>query len=72
MLEMLTGVLAVLGEKLVDLLADLTIWDLHVVLLVTVVGQQVEETVLRDVELDHPTAVSTTLSISLSFTWCIA
>lgn len=47
----LTGVLAIVGEELGDLVADLTLWDLDIVLLVTAVGEEVQEAVLRDVEL---------------------
>ena len=62
----LTGILALLGEELVNLLANLSIWDLDVVLLVAVVRQQVQEAVLGDVELFDHTTVSVAFSILLS------
>ena len=49
--DVLTGVFVLIREELVDLVADLTIWDLDVVLLLAVVGQEVEEAILGDVEL---------------------
>lgn len=47
----LTGVLAVLGEKLVDLVTDLSVGNLDVVLDGAVVMHEGEETIVRDVEL---------------------
>ena len=65
-MHVLTGIRALLGEELVNLLANLSIWDLDVVLLVAVVRQQVQEAVLGDVELFDHTIVSVAFSILLS------
>ena len=48
----LTGVLAVLGEELVDLVANLAVGELDVVLGGAVVGHEGEETVIGNVELE--------------------
>ena len=61
-MDVLTGVLALVGEELANLVADLTIWDLDVVLLLAVVGQEVEEAVLGDVEL-YPTTSAYALAL---------
>lgn len=50
---MLTGVLLLLLEQLVDLVANLTVWDLDIILGVTVVVHEGEETIVGDVELHH-------------------
>lgn len=47
----LTGVLLVLGEELLDLVTSFTVWDLDVVLGVTVVGHEGKETIISDIEL---------------------
>jgi hypothetical protein len=47
----LTGVLALLGEKLVNLVANLAVGDLNIVLGVAGVGHEGEEAVVSDVEL---------------------
>jgi hypothetical protein len=50
---LLTGVLAVLGEHLVDLVANLAIGDLDVVLGGAVVGHEGKEAVVGNVELEY-------------------
>jgi hypothetical protein len=52
MLVQLTGVLALLVEELVDLVANLTIGNLNVVLGGTIVGHEGKETVVGNVKLD--------------------
>jgi hypothetical protein len=47
----LTGVLAILGEHFVDLLADVVVGDLDVVLGGAVIGHEGEETVVSDINL---------------------
>lgn len=47
----LTGVLAVLGEELADLVANLAVGELDIVLGGAVVGHEREETVIGDIEL---------------------
>lgn len=47
----LTGVLALLGKQLVDLVANFTIGDLDVVLGGAVISHEGEETVVGNVEL---------------------
>lgn len=47
----LTGVLAVLGEELADLVANLAVGKLDIVLGGAVVGHKREETVIGDIEL---------------------
>lgn len=47
----LTGVLLVSLEHLLELVANVAIGDLHVVLRLTVVGHEVEETIVGDVKL---------------------
>lgn len=47
----LTGVLAVLAEELVDLVANLAIGDLDIVLGGAIVGHEGEETIVSNVEL---------------------
>ena len=47
----LTGVLALLGEELVDLVSDLAIGDLDIVLGGAVIGHEGKETILRNVDL---------------------
>jgi hypothetical protein len=47
----LTGVLAVLGEELADLVADLAVRELDILLGGAVVGHEGEETVVSNVEL---------------------
>lgn len=49
--DVLTGILAVLGEKLVDLVASLAVWNLDIVFHGAVVGHQGEEAVVGDVKL---------------------
>jgi hypothetical protein len=49
----LTGVLALVGEELGDLVANLTIGNLDVVLGGAVVGHEGKETVVGNVELTH-------------------
>lgn len=46
-----TGVLALLLEELLDLVANLTVWDLDIVLGVTTVGHEGQEAIIGDVEL---------------------
>lgn len=53
----LTGVLAILSEHLVDLVTDLTVWDLDVVLGGAVLRHEGEETVVSNVELNELSAV---------------
>ena len=48
----LTGVLALLGEELVDLVSDLAIGDLDIVLGGAVIGHEGKETILRNVDLE--------------------
>jgi hypothetical protein len=48
---MLTGVLLLDLEELLDLLADLTLWNLDVVLGGTVIRHERQETIVGDVEL---------------------
>ena len=50
-MEQLTGFLLLNLEELVDLVASLTVRDTDVVLEVTVVIHEVEETIVRDVQL---------------------
>ena len=47
----LTGVFSIIGEELGDLVADVTFWDLDILLLRAVVGHEGEEAVVSDVEL---------------------
>jgi hypothetical protein len=47
----LTGVLLLLTEELVDLFANLTLWNLDIILGSTVLGHEGEEAVVGDVEL---------------------
>ena len=47
----LTGVLALLVEKLVKLVTDLAVGNLDVVLGGTIIGHEGEETIVSDVEL---------------------
>jgi hypothetical protein len=47
----LTGVLALLGEELVDLVANFTIGNLDIVLGGAVVGHEGEETIVSNIEL---------------------
>lgn len=49
----LTGVLAVFLEELLDLVTDITIWNLDIVLGGAVVVHEGEETVVSDIELVH-------------------
>jgi hypothetical protein len=49
---LLTGVLAVLGEHLVDLVTNLAVGDLDVVLGGAVIGHEGEEAVVGNVELE--------------------
>lgn len=46
-----TDVLLLLSEQLLDLVTNVTLWDLDVVLLVTRVGEEVQETVVGNVDL---------------------
>lgn len=46
-----TDVLLLLGEQLLDLGTNVTLWDLNVVLLVTRVGEEIQETVVGNVDL---------------------
>ena len=48
----LTGVLALFGEELVDLVSDLAIGDLDIVLGGAVIGHEGKETILRNVDLE--------------------
>ena len=48
---LLTGVLLLSPEQAVDLLADLTIGHLDIILVVTIIVHEGEETVIRDVKL---------------------
>ena len=52
----LTGVLAVLGEQLADLVANLAVGELDVVLGGAVVGHEGEETVIGNIELGRISA----------------
>ena len=49
----LTGVLAILGEELVDLVTNFAIGDLDVVLGGAIIRHEGEETVIGNVELKH-------------------
>ena len=46
-----TDVLLLLGEQLLDLGTNVALWNLNVVLLVTRVGEEVQETVVGNVDL---------------------
>ena len=48
---MLTGILAFLNEELLDLVADITLWELDVVLGGTIIRHKGEETVIGYVKL---------------------
>ena len=48
---LLTGVLLLSPEQAVDLLADLTIGHLDIILGVTIIVHEGEETIVRDIEL---------------------
>jgi hypothetical protein len=50
-LAKLTGVLLFGGEELVDLLTNFSIGNLDIVLGLTIIGHQGEETIVRDIEL---------------------
>jgi hypothetical protein len=47
----LTGVLSILSEELVDLVASFAVRNLHIVLGATIIGHEGEESVVGDVEL---------------------
>jgi hypothetical protein len=47
----LTGVFLFGGEKLVDLLANFSLGNLDIVLGLTIIGHQGEETIIRNIEL---------------------
>jgi hypothetical protein len=47
----LTGVLALLGEEFVDLVANFTIGNLDIVLGGAIVGHEGEETIVSNIEL---------------------
>lgn len=49
--ELLTGVFALVGEQLADLLTDFTVGNLDVVLGVAKIVHEGEETVVTDVQL---------------------
>jgi hypothetical protein len=49
----LTGVLAIVGEELGDLVTNLTIGNLDVVLGGAIIGHEGEETIVGNVELTH-------------------
>ena len=51
--QKLTGILLLLLEELVDLGGNLTLGHADILLHVTVRGHELEETVIRDVELLH-------------------
>lgn len=50
-LEYLTGVLSILSEELVDLVANLTLGNFDIVLGGAIVGHEGEETIISNVEL---------------------
>jgi hypothetical protein len=52
----LTGILLLLTEELVDLFANLTLWNLDVILRSTILGHEGEKAVVGDVELAKPLA----------------
>ena len=47
----LTGIFLINAEELLNLLTNLTVGDLDVILRVTIVGHEREESVVRDIEL---------------------
>jgi hypothetical protein len=55
---LLTGVLAILGEHLVDLVANLALGNLDVVLGGAVIGHEGEETIVGNVELENTLAMT--------------
>jgi hypothetical protein len=50
---MLTGVLLLLLEQLVDLVTDLALWNLDIILGVAVLLHEGKETIIGNVELSH-------------------
>ena len=48
---MLTGILLLGPEKLLDLLANFTVWDLDIILGSAIVGHERQEAVISDIEL---------------------
>ena len=48
---MLTGVLLIFPEKLLDLVTDLAVWHFDIILGVTVIGHQGQEIIIGNVEL---------------------
>jgi hypothetical protein len=48
----LTGVLLLSSKKLIDLLANLTLRDFNIILGLTIISHQREESVIRDIELE--------------------
>jgi hypothetical protein len=48
----LTGILLLSCEKLLDLLANLTFGDLNIILGLTIISHQREETIIGDIELE--------------------
>ena len=49
--ERLTGVFSVLNKELLDLVANLTLWNLYIILLVAVIGHEREEAVVGNIKL---------------------
>ena len=47
----LTGILLLGGEEFVNLLANLSVWDLNIILGLTIIGHQREESVVGNIEL---------------------
>ena len=64
-LELLTGVLLLLLEEFIDLLANISLRNLHVILGLTIVGHEGKETIIRNIELETGSAIG---SASLSVT----
>ena len=50
---LLTDVLPILGEELVDLITNFALWNLDVLLLGTIIRHEGQEAIVGDVELPH-------------------
>jgi len=46
-----TGILLLGGEELLNLVTNLSIWDLDIILGLTIIGHQGEETIVGNIEL---------------------
>jgi len=47
----LTGILFFGGEELLNLVANLSVWDLDIILSLTIIGHQRKESIVRDIQL---------------------